>query len=75
MKTCSSNFPKEIYDYSILNLAINKKVEVHLKKANDGYGPVKGLLMKVQGDLILIDKDKRQDIIPINNIAGLEFIK
>jgi len=52
MKTCSSNFPKEIYDYSILNLAINKKVEVHLKKANDGYGPVKGLLMKVQGDLI-----------------------
>ena len=67
---------KIIKDYSIFNLAINKRVYIYLKKQQDNNSPnLGGILKKIQGDFILIEDGYEQIIIPIDNISTLHFSK
>ena len=68
----NSENKKEIKDYSIFELAFNKKVIIYFRKTRGSNSCVKGILKKIQGDFLLLDDTW---IIPIDNVSYLEILK
>ena len=66
-------------DYSIFNLALNKKVLLYFKKPIKGTNfanpyNIEGTIEKIQGQFILFKAKKEIFIFNLNDISSLKFI-